>query len=222
MSIDAIIFDLDGTIIDFSLRILDARKEFVRRIKDMGVDLGALDEHKPAEIIITYLEKFRGIPREYSRKVLDECVGPYELEAAEAARLRDNASQILEMLKSAGYRLGLASNNSRRCIEVVLGRLGLHGLFDATISRDDTTRLKPHEEVVVKAIEQLNTLPPRSVYTGDSVSDVIAGKRAGTHVVAVTGGADSRDRLLRSGAEYIMNKLDELIEIINLIEERSL
>ncbi|MEM4021524.1 MAG: HAD family hydrolase [Nitrososphaerota archaeon] len=222
MGIDAVIFDLDGTIIDFSLRILDARKEFIKRIRSMGVDLGALDAHRPAEIIITYLEKFRGIPRECSRRILDECMEPYELEAAELARLRSGASRVLESLRRAGYKIGLASNNSGRCVEIVLDRLGLRGFFDAIVSRDDTMRLKPHEEIVVKAIERLNAPPRRSVYVGDSASDMIAGRRAGAHVVAVAGGADSRDRLLRSGAEYIVDELDELIEVIEVIEERGL
>ncbi|MEM0329729.1 MAG: HAD hydrolase-like protein, partial [Nitrososphaerota archaeon] len=57
---------------------------------------------------------------------------------------------------------------------------------------------------------------------GDSASDMIAGRRAGARVVAVAGGADSRDRLLRSGAEYIVDELDELIEVIEVIEERGL
>lgn len=217
MGIDAVIFDLDGTLTDFSLRMLDARREFIERIRRMGVDLGALDEHKPAEIIITYLERFRGVPREYSRTVLDECIEPYELEAAERAGLRDGGARVLEKLRSAGYRLGLASNNSRRCIEIVLTRLGLRGFFDAVVSRDDAARLKPHEEVVVKAMDRLNALPRRTVYVGDSAVDVIAGKRAGAHVVAIAGGADPREKLLESGADYIINKLDDLIGVVEVM-----
>jgi HAD superfamily hydrolase (TIGR01549 family) len=222
MGIDAVIFDLDGTLTDFSLRILDAKREFVERIRRMGVDLGALDEHKPAEIIITYLERFRGVPREYSRRVLDECIEPYELEAAERAGLRDDGARVLEGLRSVGYRLGLASNNSRRCIEIVLARLGLRGFFDAIVSRDDAVRLKPHEEIVVKVIDRLNALPRRTVYVGDSAVDVIAGKRARARVVAVAGGADPREKLLGCGADFIIDKLDDVIGVVEIIEERAL
>jgi HAD superfamily hydrolase (TIGR01662 family) len=222
MGIDAVIFDLDGTLTDFSLRILDAKREFVKIIRRMGIELGALDEHKPAEIIITYLERFRGFPRECSRMILDDCIEPYELEAAERARLRDGGARVLEKLRSAGYKLGLASNNSRRCIEMILARLGLRGFFDAIVSRDDAVRLKPHEEVVVKAMDRLNALPRRTVYVGDSAVDVIAGKRAGAHVVAIAGGADPGEKLLKSGADFIINKLDDLIGAVEVIRERTL
>lgn len=222
MGINAIVFDLDGTLTSFSLRILDAKREFVKRIRGMGIDLGALDEHKPAEIIITYLERFHGIPREYSRRILDECIEPYELEAAEKARLRDGGAQVLEKLRSAGYKLGLASNNSRKCIEMILVKLGIHGFFDVIVSRDDAVRMKPHEEVVIKAIKRLNVLPRETVYVGDSAVDMIAGKRAGAHVVGITGGADSRERLLENGADFIIDKLDDLIGVLEVIEERAL
>jgi HAD superfamily hydrolase (TIGR01509 family) len=222
MGVDAIIFDLDGTLTSFSLRILDAKREFVKRIREMGIDLGALDERKPAEIIITYLERFQGFPREYSRRILDECIEPYELEAAEMARLRDNGRAVLERLKSVGYRLGLASNNSRRCIEIILMRLGIRGFFDAIVSRDDAVRMKPHEEIVIRAVEHLKTLPRKAVYIGDSAVDVIAGKRAGAHVVAIAGGADPRERLLESGADFIIDELDELLEVLKIIEQRAL
>jgi len=222
MSVDAVVFDLDGTLTSFSLRILDAKREFVKRIRGMGIDLGALDERKPAEIIITYLERFHGIPREYSRRILDECIEPYELEAAERAKLRDDGRTVLEMLRGAGYRLGLASNNSRKCVEIILARLGIRDFFDVIVSRDDAVRMKPHEEIIVKAIERLKTLPRRTVYVGDSAVDVIAGRRAGAHVVAIAGGADPRERLLENGADFIIDELDELLEVLEVIEERAL
>ena len=222
MSVDAVVFDLDGTLTSFSLRILDAKREFVKRIRGMGMDLGVLDEHKPAEIIITYLERFHGIPREYSRRILDECIEPYELEAAERARLRDDGRMVLERLRGAGYRLGLASNNSRRCVEMILARLGIRGFFDAIISRDDVVRMKPHEEIIVKAIKHLNTLPWRTVYVGDSAVDVIAGRRARAYVIGITGGADPRERLIKNGADFIIDELDELLEVLEVIRERAL
>ncbi len=222
MVIEAVIFDLDGTLIDLSLKILDAKREFIKRIRSMGVDLGAIDELRPVEIIITYLERFRGIPRKHSRMILDECIEPYELEAVKRARLRDGGAQVLEKLRKAGYKLGLASNNSRKCIEVTLEKLGLRHLFDTIVSRDEVVRLKPCEEVVVKAIKQLGTLPQRAVYVGDSVVDMIAGRRAGAHVVAISGGADPRDELCKGGADFIINELDEVVEVIKFIEKRTL
>jgi hypothetical protein len=133
-----------------------------------------------------------------------------------------SGSAALAAACMAGYRLGLASNNSRRCVEMILARLGIRDFLDAIISRDDVVRMKPHEEIIVKAIKHLNTLPWRTVYVGDSAVDVIAGRRARAYVIGITGGADPRERLIKNGADFIIDELDELLEVLEVIRERAL
>ncbi len=89
------------------------------------------------------------------------------------------------------------------------------------VARDDVKRLKPHEEIIVKAVSRLKTAPWRSLYVGDSAVDVIAGKRAGAYVAAITGGADSKEKLMRSRPDYLIDGLEEVFDVIKLIEGRT-
>lgn len=221
MSIEAVIFDLDGTLIEADLRMREAKLEFLRRLRKLGMSFRAIDARRPAETIMTYLERYYGADREFLLKVLEESFKPYELEAAERAKPRAGARIVLEKLKLIGCKLGLASNNSRRSVELILEKLDAKNSFSVIVTRDDVRRLKPHEEILVKAVKKLGVTPWRSLYVGDSSADVIAGRRAGVHVAAIVGGADSRDRLLRSRPNYLIDRLEEVLELIGVLERRT-
>jgi len=221
MSMQAVIFDLDGTLIDAVLKINEAKKEFIRRVRKLGVNIRAISPERPAEIIITYLERYYGMRRESLMTVLEKAFEPYELEAAERTKAKDGVQHVLERLKFIGCRIGLASNNSRKSVEIILKKLEIRELFDVVVARDDVKRLKPHEEIIVKAVSRLKTVPWRSLYVGDSAVDVIAGKRAGAYVAAITGGADSKEKLMRSRPDYLIDGLEEVFDVIKLIERRT-
>jgi len=221
MSVEAVIFDLDGTLIEADLRMREAKREFLRRLRKLGMSFRPIDARRPAETIMTYLERYHKADRGFLLKVLEESFKPYELEAAEQAKPRAGVREVLGKLELVGCKLGLASNNSRRSVEMVLEKLGVKSSFNAIVTRDDARRLKPHEEILIKAVKRLGAAPWRSLYVGDSAADVIAGKRAGVHVAAIVGGADSRDKLLRSRPNYLIERLDEVLEIVRVLERRT-
>lgn len=221
MSVEAVIFDLDGTLIEADLRMREAKREFLRRLRKLGMNFRTIDVRRPAETIMTYLERYHKADRGFLLRILEESFRPYELEAAEKAKPRAGVKKVLGKLKLIGYKLGLASNNSRRSVEMVLEKLGVRSSFNAIVTRDDVRRLKPHEEILIKAVKRLETAPWRTLYVGDSAADIIAGRRAGVRVAAIVGGADSRDRLLRSCPDYLIEKLEEILEVVSLLERRT-
>jgi len=223
MNIESILFDFDGTIIDSSLRIAEAKRDFLKRLKELGIDPGRISSRKPAELIITYLERYRAVDRGFLRQVLEESFKPYEMEAAEKASLRPGARKVLTKLRLIGYRIALVSNNSRTCINRVMERLDLEDLFDIVVSREDVRRLKPHEEPILKAVDRLKSAPWRSLYVGDSIVDVIAGKRAGTHVVALADimSSDNPPTENSHHPDYIIERLEDLLEVVRLLEKRD-
>jgi len=215
MKIESVLFDFDGTIIDSSLQIAEAKRAFLKRLKDLGINPGKISSRKSAELIITYLERHRVADRVFLRRVLEESFKPYEAEAAERAKLKPGAREVLTKLRSIGYKTALVSNNSRKCINRVMERLELESLFDTIISREDVRRLKPHEEPILKAIDRLKSTPWKSLYVGDSIVDVIAGRRAGTYVVAL---AEIVSPENSHRPDYVIEKLEDLLEVIRLLE----
>jgi len=221
MTLRSVVFDLDGTLTHFNIKTRDAKIAFLRRIREMGINSRFLTLDRPVEILLRYLEKSHGLDRDFLLKIADECFSPYEVEAAERAELKPEARAILGKLKTLGYKLGIASNNCRECIEIVLRKFELVDFFNEVVTRNDVKRLKPHEEMLFEVMRRLKVKPWETVYVGDSIADVVAGKRAGTFVVAI----ENKHSVTRLPAkiypDFVIENLNELTGVIKLLEERS-
>lgn len=119
--IKAVVFDLDGTILDLKLKFKEAKKRFLKLLEEDGVRLGEISLDTPTE---TIMKLVKDRPRSWLMKLVDEAFLPYELEAAEEAELREGVEEVLKRLKEEGYRLGIASNNGRIGVYKALERLG--------------------------------------------------------------------------------------------------
>jgi phosphoglycolate phosphatase-like HAD superfamily hydrolase len=82
------------------------------------------------------------------------------------------------------------------------------------VGREDVTRRKPHPEVVLRCLDELELEPGEAVYVGDSQIDIEAGRAAGLRTVGVLTGASSRETLVAASAEYILESAPELLELL--------
>lgn len=219
MAIKGVIFDFDGTLVDASLRIKEAKEEFIRKILGLGFNLGELDFKMPLEYIIRLLVKKYEVSREFLMKILEECFQPYELEVFEKAELRPGAREVVKRLKGMGYRLGVASNNGRLTVRLTLEKLGILGYFDAVVARGDVDRLKPDDLPISECVKRLGISPCEAVYVGDTAVDVVAAKKAGVYVIGILGGLDSRASLERSKPDYLIEDLSQLIQVLDVVEK---
>jgi len=220
MVIKAVIFDLDGTLVAMKLKSREAKKEFLRRLRESGFDVEALNPDMPSEKMIQFLIEKYGLSRGFLMKILDECFQPYELEAAEEAELRPNVREVIKRLKSMGYRLGVASNNGRVGVRLALKKLGILSYFDAVVARGDVDRMKPDGSPISECVKRLGVAPREAVYIGDAVIDIAAAKEAGVYAIGVLGGFDSREALERSKPDYMIENLSELFHALEMIEKR--
>lgn len=105
--------------------------------------------------------------------------------------LEAGARQRLGELKDMGIRIGVLSNRSRRFMahEVyTVDGTGWHELFDTMVCGDDVAQRKPHPDLILKALDNLQLAPgPGCWYVGDSTTDVIAAKTAGVTAVFYNG-----------------------------------
>lgn len=100
--------------------------------------------------------------------------------------LYEGARQILEQLKSSGYRLGLVSTSNRRMIDTALAVNQLDELFNAIVAAEDTVNHKPDPEPLFMAVGQLETLPENTIFVGDSDKDTGAATNAGIDLLLFT------------------------------------
>ena len=125
-------------------------------------------------------------------------------------RLYDGAAELLRSLRARGHPLAVVSSKNERGIRRSMDYFGLTSLFDALVGIESTTHHKPHPEPVHYALGQLGVQAHQAVFVGDSPHDVEAAKAAGVRVIAVTWGAYTRDELAPARPDTWIERMAEL------------
>ncbi|MCL7401632.1 MAG: HAD family hydrolase [Thaumarchaeota archaeon] len=213
MVIKAVIFDLDGTLLVHKLKLHEAKKEFLNRLRERlhGSIESSIDF--PIAYILNELSEEDRIT---AFKILNEVFEPFEMMAAEVAELREDVKETLEFLKSRDVKLAIATNNSRKSVELCLKNTMIDTYFDVIVTRDDVFDLKPNGKMILKTIEKLGVKVDEAIHVGDTIYDVIAAHKVGVKSIAITGGAHSRELLLSSNPDYLINSFKEIFQIVNL------
>lgn len=218
---EAVLFDLDGTLIEFNYNYVSARRLVIARMIEMGVDGNVLSESKPVSInvedAIMFMRK-KGLNEEelrgFRRKVY-EAVEPLELEAAVNPVLREGAYNLLSWLEKKGVKMAVCTNNCSMASEIILRKTCLKKFFVHVLTRNDAERLKPFPDIILKACEKLEVPPWKTVYIGDSPIDVAAAKNAGVKPIGIASSLWSAEKLRDAGAELVALNLDELKECLS-------
>lgn len=121
--------------------------------------------------------------------------------------------QAVTRLRERGYRLGVVTSKSRELGERGLQLCGLAGLLDDAVFLEDTTRHKPSPEPILTALERLEVAADEAVYVGDSFHDIIAGRAAGVKTIAAAWGPLPRADLERERPDWIAESITDLLKI---------
>jgi HAD superfamily hydrolase (TIGR01509 family) len=182
--IDAVIFDLDGVLID-SEQVWDGVREQLAHERGgrwhPGAQRDMMGMSSPEWS--HYMHETIGLPEEpdeinrlvVARMIEKYAAGPPWIPGAVAAVYR----------VSAAYTLGLASSSNRELIDAVLEAGGITGLFQATVSSEEVPRGKPAPDVYLEAARRLGVAPGACAAVEDSHNGIRAAKAAGMLCVAV-------------------------------------
>ncbi|MFF5172804.1 HAD family hydrolase [Micromonospora sp. NPDC000089] len=188
MALDAVIFDLDGVIVDSEPVWEQVRRAYVaahggtwqpdtqRRL--MGMSTGEWAAYLSGEL---------GVDRS-AEQVATEVVEEMTRRYAEHVPLIDDADRVVRGL-AARWPLGLASSSPTRLIAAALTATGLTDAFGATLSTEETPRGKPAPDVYLTVARRLEVDPAQCVAVEDSSNGVRSAAAAGMRVVAVPHGA---------------------------------
>lgn len=181
---DAVIFDLDGVLVD-SERLWNVAKEAVTR--DAG---GRWREEAQQEMMGMSAPEWSRYMRDELRVPLE----PPEIDRRVIVRLRELYHDRLPLLPGAvdavrrlGERwpLGVASSSNREIIDLVLGEAGIADAFAVTVSSEEVPRGKPAPDVYVEAARRLGVAADRCLAVEDSSNGLRAARAAGMVVIAV-------------------------------------
>lgn len=137
---------------------------------------------------------------------------PAWMRAGERIEPLPGCVDLLHQLHARGHRLGVATSSSRAL--PYLDRWGARPLFHAIVGREDVRRRKPHPDVVLHCLRQLDLEPNNAVYVGDSPIDIEAGRAAGLFTVGVLTGTSSRERLTSVSPDHILESAPELLGLL--------
>lgn len=180
----AVIFDLDGVIIDSEPLHFEAD---VLTMRDYGMELteavlisyvGTSGPEMWAELIGKY-----GIPDTLPNIIAKQLHHKKELLAEATLTAIPGVRELLECIKHSGFRIGLASSSSRFFIEAVITSLGIAGYFEAVASGEEVALSKPAPDVFLRAAELLGVKPEHCVVIEDSANGVRAAKAAGMRCI---------------------------------------
>lgn len=185
--IQAVIFDMDGVLIDAKEWHYEALN---RALGLFGYSISRHDhlvtyDGLPTRKKLQMLSLERGLP-EGLHGFINEMKQIYTSELVYLKCRPGFAQQYaLSQLRAAGYRLALASNSIRATVDLMLSRARLAPYFELTLSNEDVTRAKPDPEIYQTAMERLSLDPARCLVLEDNVNGIKAAQCSGAHVMVV-------------------------------------
>ena len=145
----------------------------------------------------------------------DEFFANYEKALFVHSKLFEGMEHLLNQLESAQLPWGIVTNKSERFTNPLIELMGLSQRSASTVSGDTTPHSKPHPEPILHAARIANLDPNKSLYVGDDIRDVIAGKAAGMKTVAAAYGYCGCEEPPEAwGADFIIQTPQELLQII--------
>ena len=119
------------------------------------------------------------------------------------------------MLHQIGLTLTIASSRSRNSLTELTRNMGISDYISYILGADDVKEAKPKPEPVLKTLVDMHFDAGETLVVGDMAVDIQMGANAGTKTCGVTWGNGSREELAAAGATFIIDRIEDLIEIVN-------
>ena len=218
--LSAILFDLDGTLIDSEKKFFESFRYVIFSKYNYNISYEEYEENelKKNANLLLYL-KSNGIIESYEvdDKIMEKIYLEYEKKFMDLLNENDVSLnfELLKQLKSKGLRLALVSTSRKKFIDMLLTKLNIQDLFEVVISREDVKNLKPESDAYIMALEKLNILSTNCIAFEDSERGIRASKSANIKTIQV-------NDFIKNTAQNteISEKLSRiLLAIINFIGE---
>ena len=220
LKVAAVIFDLDGTLIDSIDIYFSIVEKALERLNLPGVSrsqilAAAESEDFKWELVLPQDVLSR------KEKIIDEAwavineIAPQMF--ADNLDLIQGADRIVENLSSNGLKIGLVTSTQRKYLETKIQPLkngGVDTLFEAIITSDDVEKRKPSPDPLIACALQLDMKPGNCVYIGDTTTDIKAGKAAGMLTIGVLTGFDEYSALENENPDAIIENVQKLPEVL--------
>ena len=211
--VEAILFDFEGTLVDFQWNLQGAVKETLRMLRTLRFPIQRLQGMKYSTLMLEALRKAQEIGQSTDR--VREKIGTiydrFDEDALMRWSLRNGFKDFLSALKTKGIKIGLVSNVGRKALEKALLKLDLRPFFNVVVSRNDVQYMKPSGEGLSLALSRLRVISDKALYVGDSLDDIQAAKATRVKVIIIMDKESSKTELLSAGPHHLIHHFNELL-----------
>jgi HAD superfamily hydrolase (TIGR01509 family) len=211
MAIKAVLFDIDGTLVDSNdLHVLAWRHAFRRIGVAFSPEVIHAQIGKGGDMLIPAL--LPGVD-EKTQEDLDDAHGEiFKQHFISQVRPFPGARDLLARVRDAGRQVVLASSSSRSDVDFYLDLLDARDLVTATTSADDVEKSKPAPDIFASALNKVALLgPAEAMVVGDTPYDVEAARKCGIATIAVRSGKFPDESLSNAGAVAIYDDVEALL-----------
>lgn len=203
----AVLFDFEGTLVDFQWRLSQAEAE----LRQACAAIGCPTAGSYADLWNAAAQLFEPQGRvDELRRALGPIYDRWDAEALTRWTPRPGALATLERLASSGIHTALVSNVGRMALGDALERFGFARWLAPVISRDDVTMLKPHPQGTLRTMAALGVAAPDALFVGDSRADVLAARAAGMRVAIVRNGECNESDFSALPPDLFVSQVDEI------------
>lgn len=211
-----IIFDFDGTLGDTRRTIVTTMQMTIKELQLAGRS----DDECAATIGLPLVGCFKAMFPDLQAEQIQLCADTYRRIFNENQRIIKpqafpHVVETLSALKEQGFTLTIASSRSHASLSELTKDMGIADNISYLIGADDVEKAKPNPEPVIKTLAAMGADASQTLVVGDMNVDILMGLNAGAMTCGVTYGNGTRKELEDAGADYIINSIDELIEITN-------
>lgn len=214
MSYKAVLFDMDGTLLDTLEDLCDSTNH---ALAQMGYPLRGIEDIR--RFIGNGAEKQirRAVPEGTSEGKIMETLAAFRAYYQDHCQIKtkvyDGLLDVLSELKEKGVKMAVVSNKPDAAVKK-LSREYFGDRLDYAIGPSDGVRCKPYPDMAEEALKALGVEKKDAVFVGDSEVDVQTGLNAGLDVIAVSWGFRSREVVIEAGASKIADNASELEKLI--------
>ena len=216
MSKGLIIFDFDGT-------LGDTRRNIVTTMQMTIAELhlpNRSEEECAATIGLPLAGCFRTLFPDIQEELISRCTETYRRLFNENLKnihpeTFPGVVETLSVLHQIGFTLTIASSRSHNSLTELTQNMGIANYISYILGADDVKEAKPKPEPVLKTLVDMHFDAGEALVVGDMAVDIQMGANAGTKTCGVTWGNGSREELDEAGATFIIDRIEDLIEIVN-------
>ena len=214
MRYKAVIFDMDGTILD---TLDDLAGSVNHSLSLYGYPQRNRDEIRSflgnGMVRLIHLSVPEGTSKEEESAVLEEHKSYYATHSAIKTAAYEGIPELLKTLKSHGYKTAVVSNKSDSNVHNLVEQY-FNGLFDVSVGARDGVPRKPARDLVDIAMKELGATKEDRVYIGDSDVDIKTAQNSELPMITVLWGFRDKDVLEKCGATVLCQNVKELEDLL--------